>query len=726
MPKLTIFKNPKSPDDVLDTVELDDLLSDIKFGKWKVEVEKARGDKQYKLELPQALWSGIFTYRSEEKLASHSGFICIDIDQDIDEQKRQTLCDDPYTRALFTTSGGGGVAVIVKIKPSDHRGSFRWLQKYYFESYGIIIDPAKASPASGQNVSYDPGLFKRDSSKQAGTLREPKARKNRTLPVVLPDDKIGELVGEISRRGTDLAPDYQSYVELGFAIANGLGENGRNYYHQLCQVSEKYNERHCDKQYDYSLKGRREGITIGTFFFMAKEAGFDLPKDEQYQEVARSFEIAKRSGRSKKEALETLTKVDGVDPDLAESVASSVFSRSDLKSDKKTEFFKMYRHYLTGEFDLQYNVIKMRPEIDSFPMDDSKLNDIYTDAMEIFGADVKKTHTKDLIDKLSRQNCYDPFQKFYDEYAHLRPAEDIIDRFISSIESNTEGYEKFVRKWMIGLAAAAIGRQPVRYILILTGGQFAGKTEFFRRLLPKELDEYYALMTREANILDERLNMCTHLLMCMDDMDGNTWREDRSIKYHSSATKFSQRLKYGIMPSELRRLAVFCGTSNDENILSDPTGNTRMIPIKVSGMNFELRDSIDRKELLIALFRAYEAGEEWQLTDEDFAVLNRVSESHRFIDEEGESIDRFFKKKEAPTEFEEKLTATEIMDYIARNSMVKLTNVRKIGVSLNKMFESSLYQGRRRYHVVKKKDNQSAMIWNDIPESDDVSKDLPF
>ena len=69
---------------------------------------------------------------------------------------------------------------------------------------------------------------------------------------------------------------YRDWLRLGFAIADGLGEDGRQLFHELSRLCPKYDEAECDKQYTHCLNGRGSGVTVKTFFQMAKEAGVEL------------------------------------------------------------------------------------------------------------------------------------------------------------------------------------------------------------------------------------------------------------------------------------------------------------------------------------------------------------------------------------------------------------------------------------------------------------------
>lgn len=48
------------------------------------------------------------------------------------------------------------------------------------------------------------------------------------------------VVREIERRAIDIAPHYKDWVELGFALVDGLGENGREYYHRISRFYPTY------------------------------------------------------------------------------------------------------------------------------------------------------------------------------------------------------------------------------------------------------------------------------------------------------------------------------------------------------------------------------------------------------------------------------------------------------------------------------------------------------
>ena len=88
--------------------------------------------------------------------------------------------------------------------------------------------------------------------------------------------KAREVVERIVLAGIDLTDDYNDWFRFGSALAYGLGESGRELYHEVSCMSSKYNVAECDKKYDNCLRTGNGSITLGTFFQMAKDAGIDI------------------------------------------------------------------------------------------------------------------------------------------------------------------------------------------------------------------------------------------------------------------------------------------------------------------------------------------------------------------------------------------------------------------------------------------------------------------
>ena len=102
-------------------------------------------------------------------------------------------------------------------------------------------------------------------------------RKPRKVDVNL-HDQVGYIAAILVERHIDITIPYNLWVTLGFALADGLGEDGRIIFHQLSSMNAEYNYEECDKKYTSCLKGGsgQRKVTIATFFKMAEDRGVDL------------------------------------------------------------------------------------------------------------------------------------------------------------------------------------------------------------------------------------------------------------------------------------------------------------------------------------------------------------------------------------------------------------------------------------------------------------------
>ena len=103
-----------------------------------------------------------------------------------------------------------------------------------------------------------------------------------TLPQLLPapnpvsdnkEEEVERIIREIEQRAVDIAPEYKDWVELGFALVDGLGENGREYYHRISRLHPDYQREQTDKQYTYCLQAKGQGVTIRSFGWYSFKSG---------------------------------------------------------------------------------------------------------------------------------------------------------------------------------------------------------------------------------------------------------------------------------------------------------------------------------------------------------------------------------------------------------------------------------------------------------------------
>ncbi len=130
------------------------------------------------------------------------------------------------------------------------------------------------------NPTFNPMAWLSQSSEKAKSLaiKPPSSAPSACQPLSSAEElaKATAVARELIAIGANIAEDYNDYVRLGFALADGLGSSGRDIYHMLCAHSTKYRMRECEQKWQECLRKSDGRTSIATFYHMARQAGVDL------------------------------------------------------------------------------------------------------------------------------------------------------------------------------------------------------------------------------------------------------------------------------------------------------------------------------------------------------------------------------------------------------------------------------------------------------------------
>ena len=116
------------------------------------------------------------------------------------------------------------------------------------------------------------------------SIQNPKSQES--LQSLGTSNDIEEITRRIESSALDIAPNYADWRDLGFALADALGESGRNYYHRLSRFYPSYSQSETDKQYSACLASHGHGVTIKTLYHLAKSVGIDIAIKTQTNSIA--------------------------------------------------------------------------------------------------------------------------------------------------------------------------------------------------------------------------------------------------------------------------------------------------------------------------------------------------------------------------------------------------------------------------------------------------------
>lgn len=302
---------------------------------------------------------------------------------------------------------------------------------------------------------------------------------------------------------------------------------------------------------------------------------------------------------------------------------------------------------------------------------------------------------------------FHPFRYYLD---HLPPWDGRNHIMALSLTVNVRGgadeqmrFYQYLRKWLVGMVAAWLEPDVVNHqILVLIGPQGSYKTTWFSSLLPPELRTYFRIKTNAARLTkDDLLTLTQYALVCYEELDAMNPSELNELKSAVTMPSVDERRPYGHYTEHRPHLASFCGTGNNVQFLTDPTGNRRWLPFEVESILSPRDNPPDYPAVYAEAYALYQQGFQYWFSPGEMqqqAVHNRQFEVPDLLTE---LVCRHFRRPEGGVQGQF-LTAAEIFQTLNANPMLRL-NPNQLGRVMTQLgFERTRCRGLRGYRVVVK------------------------
>ncbi len=305
--------------------------------------------------------------------------------------------------------------------------------------------------------------------------------------------------------------------------------------------------------------------------------------------------------------------------------------------------------------------------------------------------------------------AYHPF-RFYLE--HLLPwTEEQGDNIMElSLSVNVKGdsdeqflFAEYLKKWLVAMVASWMDDRVVNNVmLVLIGPQGAYKTTWFAHLLPPQLREYFYTKTNSGMVSkDDLLTLSQYGLMCWEELDSMQLKELNKLKAVMTMPSINERAAYAHYHENRPHLASFCGTGNNVQFLSDPTGTRRWLPFEVENIDSPMSSPFNYEGIYSQAYALYRQGFRYWFDRNEILRLSQHNQQFETARSEHELIDEYFRQP-VGIEGGEYLPASVILQLVGGTSM-KDINATKLGRALTAMgFESKMTRGIRRYCVVRR------------------------
>ena len=404
---------------------------------------------------------------------------------------------------------------------------------------------------------------------------------------------------------------------------------------------------------------------------------------------------------SKKVALRWAMQKFGQDYPDTEQVINSCFANAaphgkqggggDSRGDSKTATVEEIKSFLDGHISLRFNEITSRVEYEIptdntdahrfMPVNDRIVNSLWSQMSTITRVNIQDMYRVIESDYVP---VFNPFKAYLNNLCQSVKSvgdRDYIQELAQTVrvkggEQEQMLWHLYLKKWLVGMVASWISDDVVNnVILVLIGEQGAYKTTWFNYLLPPPLKQYFYTKTNANRMSkDDILTLAQYALVCCEELDTMRPAELNQLKAAVTMPSIDERAAYAHYHEHRKHIASFCGTGNNTQFLSDPTGNRRWLPFEVESIISPRDHPFHYEGIYRQALALYKSGFQYWFTKEEIQELNRHNRQFETPRLEHELVDLYFRR---PTDSElgEFMSVARALQMISNGISQKLSAV---------------------------------------------------
>ena len=379
---------------------------------------------------------------------------------------------------------------------------------------------------------------------------------------------------------------------------------------------------------------------------------------------------------SKKVALRWAMQKFGKDYPDTEQVINSCFANAaphgkqggggDSRGDSKTATVEEIKSFLDGHISLRFNEITSRVEYELpedktdarsvadarrfIPVNDRIVNSLWSQMSTITRVNIQDMYRVIESDYVP---VFNPFKAYLNNLCQSVKSvgdRDYIQEFAQTVrvkggEQEQMLWHLYLKKWLVGMVASWLSDDVVNnVILVLIGEQGAYKTTWFNYLLPPPLKQYFYTKTNANRMSkDDILTLAQYALVCCEELDTMRPAELNQLKAAVTMPSIDERAAYAHYHEHRKHIASFCGTGNNTQFLSDPTGNRRWLPFEVESIVSPRDHPFHYEGIYSQALALYKSGFQYWFTKEEIQELNRHNRQFETPHLERELVSLYFR-----------------------------------------------------------------------------------
>ena len=364
-----------------------------------------------------------------------------------------------------------------------------------------------------------------------------------------------------------------------------------------------------------------------------------------------------------------------------------------------TDNYQFRRNVLNGKVEFQ---VKADEVADYRPLTQEALNSIIIRALRE-GLDEACNPKADITMYVNSEEVplHNPIQAFLNGLPQW-DGQNHVARLFSRLPGLSTEQHAFLAIWLRSCVAHWMQMDTMHgneVVPVLIGAQGCGKTTFLRRLLPRQLREYYLDHLNLSNKFDKEMALTNNLLVNLDELEAIRPSQHASLKQTLSKNKVNGRPIFGRAQDDRPRYASFVSTTNNPHPLTDATGSRRYICLTIpKGQLINNAGDIDYEQLYAqVLYEIRELNAPYWFNNEEVMRIQQLNLAYMQQKDLVEMVKACFRKPE-DGEKVKSLNTTEMLEMI-RSEYPDVAVTTKAKVELGRALVSLDYERREHSHV---------------------------
>ena len=645
---------------------LEPVMEMLRSDKMGVQVANVRTSLRFSFpgrtnewirKLPVIVWGATFQRKDGKvQMKNYTGYVLLEVNGLSGPEEAASIREEaaamPQTLLAFIGLSGKSVKIVVPFTLPDgklprsrekavlfHAAAYQLAVRHFQPQLSSMITLKEPSPERGTHVSYDTGLYYNPAAisiRMEQPIRMPEESELRIVQEV-PLDPIERLLPGV-KRNTQIATLFS--IVLLEAVRKFAGKESDDLHALFTEMAQ-----------NSCRLGIPEEEAVGwTLRYEALKSHELLVR-----QVFRGVYLLKKAIGGKLPLPECLSMVMQLDEFMA-----------------RRYFFRM--NEMSGEVEyLDRSVIQFAYRPYTQKVRNSICLEAQKEGLNVWDKDIDRYVYSDQIPLFHPIDAFLANLPVWDGKSHIR-------EMAARVPNNNPLWSDCFYRWFLSMVAhwRGVDRQHGNSTSpLLVGPQGYRKSTFCRIILPPELRFGYTDSIDFKSKQEAERYLGRFFLINIDEFDQINVSQQGFLKHLLQKPVANLRKPHGNTIREMRRYASFIGTSNQKDLLADPSGSRRFICIEVIAP-IKTNATINYKQLYAQAMEAIYKGERYWLDDEDEKILKQTNREF----EQASPLEQLFHCYLRPAEEEEGgewMTSMQILNYLQTKTRDRLA-INKVAV----------------------------------------------